>query len=560
MVSPLVLPVVTAAPAEEFVEPFKQAFSIIIEFFKLDWLEGQGVDTYAAVVRFALWIVTFTIINEILTKFNYFSNKSAKIIAFAFSAMAAIFMPQTMLILIGQSYAALFSMIFIGAIVFAGWRLGDWVEKQGGPGSRGMFIIIMLVLMWLVWLIQWELAAERKVPEMEWWIFGTIYNWFGTIAIVTLGYTVVTKGLLGGGGGGGAAGGGGIFGGGGGSGSSAVSSDLDRGTRDATKAAEGSKELHKANEVLIQLTQQEARLDALIANVETDAMAQLQELIPILNAIENAAKQLEKVKDPTIQQQYQQLLASAAQKTEKLLALIAEEDRLADQELQRVREQFRVIRAMEKDVKRRYLNPILNHRKNLKNALLHERKRMKNQPLERTQNRYVHVVQNETLRKRYSDALRILKNESRTLLRDLKNIDRIEKRVLKEAKRDINKELKAITDLRSELMALSAEPDATKIRDIRKKVEEIANRLQWRIQRHGQRVGIGVTSEKRVKDFVISKTNIERQVEQWLKDVDVINNELNTLQASVENDEKFANAVQKIEDTKKSPREIALQK
>ena len=111
MVSPLVLPVVTAAPAEEFVEPFKQAFSIIIEFFKLDWLEGQGVDTYAAVVRFALWIVTFTIINEILTKFNYFSNKSAKIIAFAFSAMAAIFMPQTMLILIGQSYAALFSMI-----------------------------------------------------------------------------------------------------------------------------------------------------------------------------------------------------------------------------------------------------------------------------------------------------------------------------------------------------------------------------------------------------------------------------------------------------------------
>ena len=558
MVSPLVLPVVTAAPAEEFVEPFKQAFSIIIEFFKLDWLEGQGVDTYAAVVRFALWIVTFTIINEILTKFNYFSNKSAKIIAFAFSAMAAIFMPQTMLILIGQSYAALFSMIFIGAIVFAGWRLGDWVEKQGGPGSRGMFIIIMLVLMWLVWLIQWELAAERKVPEMEWWIFGTIYNWFGTIAIVTLGYTVVTKGLLGGGGG--AAGGGGIFGGGGGSGSSAVSSDLDRGTRDATKAAEGSKELHKANEVLIQLTQQEARLDALIANVETDAMAQLQELIPILNAIENAAKQLEKVKDPTIQQQYQQLLASAAQKTEKLLALIAEEDRLADQELQRVREQFRVIRAMEKDVKRRYLNPILNHRKNLKNALLHERKRMKNQPLERTQNRYVHVVQNETLHKRYSDALRILKNESRTLLRDLKNIDRIEKRVLKEAKRDINKELKAITDLRSELMALSAEPDATKIRDIRKKVEEIANRLQWRIQRHGQRVGIGVTSEKRVKDFVISKANIERQVEQWLKDVDVINNELNTLQASVENDEKFANAVQKIEDTKKSPREIALQK
>ena len=558
MVSPLVLPVVTAAPAEEFVEPFKQAFSIIIEFFKLDWLEGQGVDTYAAVVRFALWIVTFTIINEILTKFNYFSNKSAKIIAFAFSAMAAIFMPQTMLILIGQSYAALFSMIFIGAIVFAGWRLGDWVEKQGGPGSRGMFIIIMLVLMWLVWLIQWELAAERKVPEMEWWIFGTIYNWFGTIAIVTLGYTVVTKGLLGGGGG--AAGGGGIFGGGGGSGSSAVSSDLDRGTRDATKAAEGSKELHKANEVLIQLTQQEARLDALIANVETDAMAQLQELIPILNAIENAAKQLEKVKDPTIQQQYQQLLASAAQKTEKLLALIAEEDRLADQELQRVREQFRVIRAMEKDVKRRYLNPILNHRKNLKNALLHERKRMKNQPLERTQNRYVHVVQNETLHKRYSDALRILKNESRTLLRDLKNIDRIEKRVLKEAKSDINKELKAITDLRSELMALSAEPDATKIRDIRKKVEEIANRLQWRIQRHGQRVGIGVTSEKRVKDFVISKANIERQVEQWLKDVDVINNELNTLQASVENDEKFANAVQKIEDTKKSPREIALQK
>ena len=336
-----------------------------------------------------------------------------------------------------------------------------------------------------------------------------------------------------------------------------MSSDLDRGTRDATKAAEGSKELHKANEVLIQLTQQEARLDALIANVETDAMAQLQELIPILNAIENAAKQLEKVKDPTIQQQYQQLLASAAQKTEKLLALIAEEDRLADQELQRVREQFRVIRAMEKDVKRRYLNPILNHRKNLKNALLHERKRMKNQPLERTQNRYVHVVQNETLRKRYSDALRILKNESRTLLRDLKNIDRIEKRVLKEAKSDINKELKAITDLRSELMALSAEPDATKIRDIRKKVEEIANRLQWRIQRHGQRVGIGVTSEKRVKDFVISKTNIERQVEQWLKDVDVINNELNTLQASVENDEKFANAVQKIEDTKKSPREIA---
>lgn len=343
MVSLLALPLVTAAgdPGGEFVEPFKVAFNTIIDIFKLDWLEGQGIDTYAAVVRLALWLVIFTVVNEVLTKFHYFSPKSSKIIALAFSVMGAVFMPQTMLIAIGESYAALFGMIFIGAIVFAGWRLGHWIEKQGGPGSRPMFIIIMLVLMWLVWLIQVELAEERKVPGMEWGIFGTVYNWFGTIALIALGYTLVTKGFFGGGGG--AAAGGGLFGGGGDTGAGGgkagkkAAGEKAHNLKEEEELIKEDKELEGATKNQINMNEIVGKLQMMRGNLDKNALGVLKELEAILPSLVEAARQ---VQAGAGDEGYQRLLITAIGLVHQIVVIFSQEKKLEEQTEKMVRNQI----------------------------------------------------------------------------------------------------------------------------------------------------------------------------------------------------------------------------
>lgn len=348
-VSLLALPLATAQgdPGGEFVEPFKVAFNTIIDIFKLDWLEGQGIDTYAAVVRFALWLVTFTIIHEILTKFHYFSAKSSKVIALAFSVMAAVFMPQTMLIAIGESYAALFGMIFIGAIVFAGWRLGHWIESQGGPGSRPMFIIIMLVLMWLVWLIQVELAEERKVPGMEWGIFGTVYNWFGTIALIALGYTLVTKGFFGGGGG--AAAGGGLFGGGGDTGAGGgkagkkAAAEKAHTLKEEEDLVKEDKELEEETKTQINMNEIVGKLQMMRGNLDKNALGVLKELEAILPSLAEAARQ---VQAGAGDEEYHKLLTTAIGLVHQIVAILSQEKKLEAQAEEAVKKQIWVARKV----------------------------------------------------------------------------------------------------------------------------------------------------------------------------------------------------------------------
>lgn len=496
MVSPLVLPVVKAAPADEFVEPFHDAFNIIVSFFKLDFLPGDE-DTYAAVVRFALWLVTFTIIQEILTKFQYFSNKSAKIIAFAFSAMAAIFMPKEFLLLIGQTYAALFAMVFIGAIVFTGFKLGHWIENQGGPGSKPMFIIIMIVLISLIQLINSALEKQGKVPDMG--IFSTIYYWYGIVATIAVVWTLISKGLLGGGAGGG---GGGLFGRGGKG--AADTGDTDPNRRAAQKTLDADRAVHdieRAEKVVEEIIQVERAINEELIKIDTDALGVLERLSQYLDAIAQLAKQLQDIGGAEIQEKYQKYLIAAISMADRLLEVLTKEDKLADQETRRINEEINITHAE----RRKMMGRI---RRKLRQARSSVRKKGKAKLGAKSYQDYL------------NEAIKIDRNLTR-ILNARKRLEKKEKKIMDDASGDIHKEVKEIVKLKKALDDLKTDPEPKKIRGLKGDIDNIRKLIEGRIEDYREEL------RKEVED-----ADKKQKVDRHLKALELILKKLETMQVS----------------------------
>ena len=199
LLSMSILPAVAAQrrrssdPTGEFLEPFKEALTIIVDIFRLDWLDNDAA-SYQAVARFATFIVMFVLIRQALARLGHISPKGANVIAFAMAFMGVVFMPDKWLTGMGVSYAAVFTMIPILFIAYTGFRVAR-TSDTSHPSERLRFIFIYLILIALLVFIAMYMSktsTNQKIlnVEMDILIWG-IY----AITIIYLVLSLFTKGF-----------------------------------------------------------------------------------------------------------------------------------------------------------------------------------------------------------------------------------------------------------------------------------------------------------------------------------------------------------------------------
>lgn len=155
-------------PGKEFIEPAKEAFSIILELFRLDWLDNSA-ESYQALARVVIFIVMWVLIREILGRLGHISARSVNVIAFAIALMGTVFMPSDWLVGMGMSYAAIFTMTPILFIGYMGFRVARTCDTSH-PSERLRFIFVYIILLALLVFIASHMfhnSTNQKVFDVS---------------------------------------------------------------------------------------------------------------------------------------------------------------------------------------------------------------------------------------------------------------------------------------------------------------------------------------------------------------------------------------------------------
>jgi hypothetical protein len=146
----------------------------IVDFLNLNFLGGEGGDAayYVAFTRMAVFFLLFTVIFAVLKMLKYgkdekhpFAEKNVSIvIAFCFAGISAVFIPGSLLLVIGMMYASVTVWILVGAIIFGlfflYWALHK--SKDGKPVSnaiRTLSIGILAIILAMIFFIKPHITA-----------------------------------------------------------------------------------------------------------------------------------------------------------------------------------------------------------------------------------------------------------------------------------------------------------------------------------------------------------------------------------------------------------------
>ena len=139
----LSIPVAYAQNLANAFEPLFGVFEAMFQLLSFGWL-SPGLES--AAVKFLMWLVTFVILGHVLSKPFEKSPRVKWVIAFAFSSIAIIFLPDELALFAGNIYADILGLIFTlaipGLLIFWVFRYTkDW---EAGVGKLGMRILGIL--------------------------------------------------------------------------------------------------------------------------------------------------------------------------------------------------------------------------------------------------------------------------------------------------------------------------------------------------------------------------------------------------------------------------------
>jgi len=475
---PLAMPA-AAAQVSDLTEPLKMAIGYIVDIFSLSFLDGNRT-SYVAMTRFLIWLVTFTIIFEILTHIPNlpFSKKGAQVIAFAMATMSAIFMPDDLLLGIGESYAAAIALAAVAVLVFVSWSISRSLNLENSA-QKMLFVMINLAVIAMLAMINKMLVAEGK-PSANFIGGLTIASVVGTAITVAMVWQAIRVFSA-------------IFAGTGGALNKAWLGGIGQGSKDATKergkaaedvheAAVGAKEMAQAAQVGEQLAAVDARLEAALAQADTNALGALNDLANLLEQLQKVAQQVEQVRSPELAQRYQQMVAAAAGKVAQLVENLRREGTLADQQVDNLRREILLVRNQRKILKDKIFDPLAQHQRDLERA----------RSAEKPKGKYRQVKGNDGLYNQLKSTLDGLRSRSDNLIRKIDQLERIESRLTSRAKREIQREVAKLNDVERHLGALAAKPDSKAIGDIAAAIRQIAVSVNQRVQSY--RLGAGAGS------------------------------------------------------------------
>ncbi|HLD33875.1 MAG TPA: hypothetical protein VJB66_04060 [Candidatus Nanoarchaeia archaeon] len=132
----------------------QRVIKVIAGIFTVDNWFASSLDAgtlYLGFLRFCVWAITFAVFYYALSKAEM--KRVGSVISFFLALIAAIFIPGSLLLLIGNVYGtvAVFGLIF-GAIYAIGTLIYsiDGSTKQGRIG-RFMLLFFLLFILWIVW-------------------------------------------------------------------------------------------------------------------------------------------------------------------------------------------------------------------------------------------------------------------------------------------------------------------------------------------------------------------------------------------------------------------------
>lgn len=159
----LCLPLVQASP----VDTLRNVGNRIIQLGSLNFLGLNNTFVLTSLMRIMLWILVFTLIFAVTSNgkvVNFLNRKYAAIIAGIIATMAALFLMDSLLLLIGSGAATIVAFVLIGGpVVGVGYLLwsipgGDHGQaRQEHAGHIFLKLCLCVFLLWILGAIKYHL-------------------------------------------------------------------------------------------------------------------------------------------------------------------------------------------------------------------------------------------------------------------------------------------------------------------------------------------------------------------------------------------------------------------
>jgi len=377
-----------------------------------------------------------------------------------------------MLLTIGGIWAAFMVMLFTGAIVFVGWKLSQWAKNQGGegtPGAKWLFAVIMLVLIYIVYILQFALTQERGFDFM--FLGFNVFNFYGWIMMIFLVWMLISGTLF--------------------AGSVAVAAKAldslesnraerkkgeeakgqeDQGAQKALEADRSMQDIQKAEDIAKQIIRVEEAMNQEMLKIDSDAMGVLQRLAGLLETLAVLAQQLSQLGTPDVREKYEKYIVAALQAADELLDALSKEDKLAKQQAARIREKIDMVRAERRTKPRAVQNRLGRATASITRAERAEKG-----------SKYKTLKDNSQLANKYRANAEGLKANLERIMKYLERIELAEDKVIDDATKSIHEEVGRVKDVKKILEELKEKPEPKRIAELKGKLVEIQQFIQARI-------------------------------------------------------------------------------
>lgn len=135
-------------------------YTIIGSIGNLSFLGVDGGSMVVAFTRILVWLLVFTLIFGVITLSKtksgpvipFLTRRHAAIVALIIATISAIFMPASILLATGTSFATIISFLLIGGPV-AGFFYLMWAIPFKGAPTRGTYFLKLVLCFLLFWIL-----------------------------------------------------------------------------------------------------------------------------------------------------------------------------------------------------------------------------------------------------------------------------------------------------------------------------------------------------------------------------------------------------------------------
>ncbi len=174
-----------------FAQSFDGPLDVLVEIFSLDFLDADFDTRIAAVGRFLIWLIVFTIVYEILRKLpigkTTASNRASGVIAFAVAGITAIGIPNSVIVVIVTAYGGFLAWLLFVLLILIVLILNYRVITPNAFGNclaHLMRFLNLLLLLWISSMISGTLAPELAFSQSVDSLLATAASWLKVIVTV----------------------------------------------------------------------------------------------------------------------------------------------------------------------------------------------------------------------------------------------------------------------------------------------------------------------------------------------------------------------------------------